>query len=100
MDLAGKTTYLVTYDVADPKRLTATFKAMKGFGDHLQLSVFRCELTARQWVEMKQALLGVIHCDEDQVLIVDLGPADGRGSAAVSSLGRPFTRANRRAVVV
>ncbi len=60
MDLAGKTAYLVTYDITDPKRLHAVYKVMRGFGDHLQLSVFRCELTARQLVDLKQALLAVV----------------------------------------
>lgn len=100
MNLSAKHAYLVTYDIADPKRLLTTFKTMKGFGDHLQLSVFRCELTARQLVEVKQALLGAINCDEDQVLIVDLGPADGRGGEAISSLGRAYQKVGRKAIVI
>lgn len=38
--------YLVCYDVADDKRLRKTYKKMCGFGDPLQYSVFRCELSA------------------------------------------------------
>lgn len=100
MNLTAKQVYLVTYDIADPKRLAATYKVMKGFGDHLQLSVFRCELTERQMVEMKQALLAVINAREDQVLLIDLGPTDGRGGEAISSLGRAFDKAGRKAIVI
>lgn len=100
MDLSAKHVYLVTYDIADPKRLTATFRVMKGFGDHLQLSVFRCELTARQLVDLKVALLDAMNAIEDQVLLVDLGPSDGRGADAISSLGRAFLKAGRKAIVI
>lgn len=77
----------------------AVYKTLRGFGDHLQLSVFRCELTARQFVDMKVALSGAINVDEDQVLVVDLGAVDGRGGDAISSLGRVYRRAKRTANV-
>ena len=32
--------YLVTYDIADPKRWRKIFKTMNGFGHWVQLSVF------------------------------------------------------------
>jgi CRISPR-associated protein Cas2 len=100
VNLSAKQSYLVTYDIADPKRLMAVYKVMKGFGDHLQLSVFRCELTARQLVDLKMSLLDVMHAHEDQVLLVDLGPADGRGCDAIVSLGRVYTKAGRQAIVI
>ena len=37
--------YLVTYDIRDDRRLRAVFKVMSGFGQHVQYSVFRCELS-------------------------------------------------------
>ena len=48
-------TYLVSYDIADPKRLKTVFKVMKGWGDHLQFSVFRCDLNPRELVELRGA---------------------------------------------
>ena len=36
--------YVVTYDISDPKRLRKVYKMMLGYGEHLQLSVFQCEL--------------------------------------------------------
>ena len=37
--------YIVTYDICDDARRTAVYKALRGFGDHLQYSVFRCDLS-------------------------------------------------------
>jgi CRISPR-associated protein Cas2 len=85
---------IVTYDISNPKRLRKVFKAMKGFGQHLQLSVFRCDLTDMERFEMIRALQDLIHHDEDQVLLIDLGPSDGR-TVRVDSLGRPVPRERR-----
>jgi CRISPR-associated protein Cas2 len=61
-------TYVVSYDVSDPKRLRKVFKLMRGYGDHLQLSVFRCDLNARELVELRSKLGTIIHATEHQVL--------------------------------
>ncbi len=45
--------FLVTYDIGDPKRLRSVYRLMRGYGDHLQLSVFHCELSDRERVEME-----------------------------------------------
>lgn len=83
-----RTRFLVTYDVSDPKRLRQVFKVMKGFGTWLQLSVFSCDLTEMTLVMMKSTLNEVIHHDHDAVLIVDIGPSDGRGMTSFECLGR------------
>ncbi len=92
--------YIVSYDISDPKRLRLVYRAMRGFGDHLQLSVFRCELNARELVELRACLATLIHHGEDQVLIVDIGPADGRGLDAIESIGRAYTHPERLALVM
>ncbi len=93
-------TYIVSYDISDAKRLRKVFKLMKGYGDHVQLSVFRCELTHRALVELRTRLGGIIHHRDDQVLFVDVGPEEGRGSGAISAMGRAYTPPQRCAVVV
>ncbi|MEK7751294.1 MAG: CRISPR-associated endonuclease Cas2, partial [Acidobacteriota bacterium] len=40
-----RNSYLVSYDIADDKRLRQVFKTMRAYGDHLQFSVFECQLT-------------------------------------------------------
>jgi CRISPR-associated protein Cas2 len=92
--------YLVTYDICDPRRLRQVFQTMRGYGDHLQLSVFRCELTLRERIELRAKLRDILHLGEDHVLFVDLGPADGRALTSIESLGRAYTHPERLAVVV
>lgn len=92
--------YFVTYDIRDPKRLRRVYKTMKGFGAHLQLSVFQCELPEMDLVRMKAALVEVINHQEDHVLIVDLGPTEGRPIKSIESLGEPFRQVQRQAQVV
>ena len=92
--------YVVTYDICDPKRLRKVYKLMLGWGEHLQLSVFQCELNHRELVELRGALARVIHHMEDQVLFVDVGPVEGRGSDSISALGKPYIDLDRIAVVV
>ncbi len=93
-------TYIVTYDISHPKRLRKVYKLMQGYGEHIQLSVFRCELTHRLLVELRARLGTIIHHGEDQVLFVDVGPEDGRGGTSVSALGRAYTQPTRCAIVV
>ncbi len=91
--------YVVTYDISDPKRLRKVFRLMLGYGDHLQLSVFQCELNARELVELKHALGDIIHHHEDQVLFANLGPVEGRARESIESLGRLYVDPERTAIV-
>jgi hypothetical protein len=51
-------------------------------------------------VELRVELDKLIRPTEDQVLFVDVGTVDGRGSEAISSLGRPYVDPERVAIVV
>ena len=95
-----RNSYIVTYDISDDKRLRKVFKTMRGFGDHLQYSVFECQLTPTDLVRLRTALAKVIHHTEDQVLFVDLGPAEGRGDRVIAALGRPYTVVDAPCLVV
>lgn len=66
--------FLVAYDVSDPKRLQKVFKKLKGFGTHLQLSIFECYLTPREFVLMKDAIEKLIDHEEDRLLIIRCCP--------------------------
>lgn len=94
-----RTAYLVCYDISNNRRLRQVYKTMRGAGEHIQLSVFRCELSARQKVELMAALSMIIDHTEDQVLFVDLGPAEGRASDCFHALGKPYTVPVRVALV-
>lgn len=92
--------YIVTYDISDPKRLRQVFKLMLGYGDHLQLSVFECELNPKELTELRHTLGEIIHHDQDQVLFIDVGPVEGRGADSIASLGRTYVDPERTAIVV
>jgi len=91
--------FIVTYDVCDPKRLRRVYRVLRGYGRHLQLSVFQCELDARERIELMTKLRKEIHHGEDQVLFVDIGPADGRGATSIESLGVAYVPEERRAII-
>ncbi len=95
-----RTSYLVCYDVCDDKRLRKVFKTMRGYGDHLQYSVFECQLTASDLVRLRAELGGIIHHKEDQVLFVNLGPAEGRGDRVITALGKPYITVDAPCIVV
>lgn len=92
--------YLVTYDIADPKRLRRVFKTMKGFGAHLQFSVFQCDLPDIDLVRMKAALTEIVHQTEDQVLIIDLGSSDSNPVKRIEAVGIKAEWEERRARVL
>ena len=92
--------YLVCYDISDDKRLRRVFRIMRAYGDHLQFSVFECQLRLIDLVQLKVELGGVIHHDEDQVLFVDLGPAEGRRERVITALGRPYTPLDAPCIVI
>ena len=93
-------TYFVTYDICDPERLRKVFVIMKGAGEHVQYSVFRCKLTDRAKEELTADLLRVIHATEDQVLFIDLGPSEGHAATCVSALGQPYEPPKRGPLIV
>jgi CRISPR-associated protein Cas2 len=91
--------YIVAYDISDQRRWRRVFRAMHGFGEWLQLSVFQCRLTRRRRAEMETRLRGLIKDGEDHILLVDVGPADGI-HVAVESIGKTFSMLERKATVI
>ena len=95
-----RTIYLVCYDIADDKRLRKVFKTCSNFGDHLQFSVFECDLNPSEKIELESALTEIINHDEDQVIFVGLGPAEGRGDRVITALGLPYVKLDAPCYVV
>ncbi len=91
---------LVTYDISNDKRLRRVFKLMKGFGLHIQLSVFECDLSEREIALMEQHLSQEINHQEDQVLLIDLGPSRSSPGNQIRSIGRHYGPLVRRPIVV
>ncbi len=97
--MSGERLYIVTYDIADQRRWRRVFKAMHGYGEWLQLSVFQCRLTRRRRAELETRLRELVKNGEDHVLLIDVGPAE-RIDLAVESLGKRFAKVERRATVI
>jgi CRISPR-associated protein Cas2 len=95
-----RSTFIVTYDIRDSKRLKRVFKTMRNWGDHLQLSVFECHLTLQEKTTLADLLNQIIHHDLDQILFIDLGPSDGRGERVIEALGVAYTNFDAACVVV
>ena len=76
--MSGLNCYVVSYDIREQKRLCRVHRAMKGFGEPVHYSVFRCDLTRLGRVDMISVLTELIVPEEDRIMIIDLGPVDRR----------------------
>lgn len=92
--------YLVSYDISNQKRLARVYKTMLGFGSATHYSVFLCNLYSMGHAELIEALDKIIKHDEDRVMIVNLGPADGRVESSIEFLGRHQARKEKQALIV
>jgi len=79
--------YLVCYDVRDPKRLRRVHRLIKANGEPWQFSVFYCTLKAIDRVPLETALRDTMNLKEDQVLIVDLGGNEDEARESSTFLG-------------
>jgi CRISPR-associated protein Cas2 len=95
-----RSSYLVCYDISDEKRLRSVFKKMRSYGDHLQFSIFECQLTPADLVRCRTDLGAIIDHKADQVLFVNMGPAEGRGDRVITALGRPYIHIDSPCIVV
>lgn len=63
--------FLVSYDVREPQRLRRVGGLMRGYGDRIQYSVFRCRMSERQKQRMLWELSMVMR-PEDALIVVPL----------------------------
>jgi CRISPR-associated protein Cas2 len=89
--------WLVAYDISNPKRLRKVATACEDFGTRKQLSAFLCRLSATDFVRLRSRLYDLIHLEEDQVLFI---PLCARCVTAIEALGRPTEAADARDVVI
>ncbi len=83
-----RSTYLVSYDVSDPKRWRRVHQLLRDNGEALHYSVFRCNLSKVEVVTLTATLSEIINHRQDRVMIVNLGPSDGRVKRRIVFLGR------------
>lgn len=69
---------LITYDIdfqdgGGQKRLRNIAKTCEDYGVRAQYSVFECEVTPAQWVELKEKLLSIYDQNTDSIRVYKLG---------------------------
>ncbi len=90
-------TYLVCYDIADPKRLRRVADCCEDFGYRKQLSVFLCRLSPTEYVRFRNRLYYLIDHQEDQILFVPLHESNLK---QLEVLGRPMELDEQKNVVI
>ena len=89
--------YLVCYDIADPKRLRKVARLCEDFGYRKQYSVFLVRVSATDYVRQRTRLYEAIDLQLDQVLFI---PLCGKCSQGFESLGKPTDPPESKDVVV
>jgi CRISPR-associated protein Cas2 len=98
--MSGLNCYVVSYDIREQKRLCRVHRCMKGFGEPVHYSVFRCDLTPKGRVEMVAALTDLMNLDEDRVMIIDLGPNDGKVEERIEFIGIHAQHMGQKFIIV
>ena len=79
--------YIVAYDIREAGRLRRVHDVVRGFGDSVQYSVFVCDLSKSELIDLRARLTGVVELSEDSVVFIDLGEMTGRGRECFEFLG-------------
>jgi CRISPR-associated protein Cas2 len=98
--MSGRSVIFVAYDISDDGRRAEVARILLGWGDRIQLSVFRCEISPSERVRLIAALDAAISHGFDQIILIDAGPADGRGATSCLALGQPLRFSARGAIIV
>ena len=92
--------YVVCYDISDPDRCRRVHGLMQGYGDHIQYSVFLCELSAMELTYLKRDLTETLNLNEDRAIIVDTGPADSDHEKRFYTLGTQIINEREPAIII
>jgi CRISPR-associated protein Cas2 len=91
--------YLIAYDIADDKRRNRVFQTLRGYGQHVQFSVFFADLNPVELARLRAALSEAIHHRDDQIIILDLGDVTSPLENILECLGRRYNAPARVQVV-
>jgi CRISPR-associated protein Cas2 len=80
--------YLVAYDIVDDRRRSHVARALAGFGDRVQFSVFVVDARPARVVRLRSKLQRIIDQEADSILVCDLGPLSGDPESRMDVLGR------------
>jgi CRISPR-associated protein Cas2 len=78
--------YVVAYDIPNDKRRTKVHKALCGFGEWTQFSLFECFLDTKELVRLRARLNELLKPNEDSVRIYPLCAGCRAGVETIGSL--------------
>jgi CRISPR-associated protein Cas2 len=95
--------FLCTYDVASDKagdkRRARLFDLLMDHGEHVQFSVFLCVLTKAEITRLNAAAEDILHRDQDQLLVIDLGPDGIDWTSGLTCVGKIWTPQVRSRII-
>lgn len=91
--------YLIAYDISDDKRRNRVFDTLTDNGDHVQFSVFLCDLNPQEWAGLRAKLTELIDTRADQIIALDLGDAENPIGDTLECLGKGYNPPSRVRVV-
>jgi CRISPR-associated protein Cas2 len=89
--------YLVCYDISDPKRLRKVARCCEDYGYRKQYSVFLCRISATDFVKLRSRLYDIINLNDDQVLFI---PMTESSLQRLEAIGRPTDAHDKNDVVI
>lgn len=99
----NRRTWLCTYDVASDKagdkRRSALFDLLMNHGEHVQFSVFLCVLTLKEITYLHAQAESILHRDQDQLLLIDLGPDGTDWTQNLRCVGKIWTPQVRSRII-
>ena len=99
----NRRSFLCTYDVASDKegdkRRAKLFELLLNHGEHVQFSVFLCVLTRSEHVQLNATAEAILHREQDQLLIIDLGPDRVDWTTGLNCIGKKWTPQVRSRIV-
>lgn len=86
---------VISYDIPDDKRRTKIMKILKDFGQHVQYSVFECDLKRADLARLRQKLKAIFQPGHDNIRFYYLCQDDWQkrqiwGDERVETEVRPF----------
>jgi CRISPR-associated protein Cas2 len=95
----GKSMFVVVaYDITHDRRRLRVMKKMKGYGEHVQESVFECDVNPAVYRKLIQDLRKLIKPEEDNVRIYHLCRADAERIEEIG-VGRPVQLAKEFRII-
>ena len=95
-----RTRFLVAYDIRDDARLRLVHRIMRGFGDRLQYSVFVCDLSPMEKVQLLARISAAINPQMDRIVIAHLGSSQADTGRQLEFLGQKVEFRDREAYII